>query len=468
MALLLLFAFVAGLLTILAPCTLPVVPLVVGAGTGGGARRPLGIVIGLALTFTIATIVLASALAAIGVSTAGLRVLAVIALGVVGLSLAWPAFGQRLEGLLSPLAGIGLRFGAGQASAAADRPSGFRSGLALGAAIGLVWAPCVGPLMAGVIAVAATRGPSVETVAIALAYSAGAAIPLLAIGRWGRGLIARFGPAVRGDGLRRGFGALTLAAAVAIGLGLDTPIQNAITAVLPAGWSAALYSVEQQPAVQQEIAALNDGPANGTALGPTAGNTTSPGNATGPGGATSTSRPADPNEAAAGLPAPIAADLPATVALGDYGPAPELAGITTWLNSDPLSLAGLRGRVVLVHFWTFGCFNCRNVQPFVKGWYDRYAPAGLEVLSVHTPELSFEKDIANVRKAVVDQGVRYPVAFDPDYRTWNAYGNSYWPASYFVDRAGRIRFVHFGEGAYPDQERVIRELLAEPAPTASR
>ena len=402
---------------------------------------------------------LASVLATFGVSTSGLRILAVVALGLVGLTLAWPAFGGRMERLLSPLAGIGLRFGAGQASAAGDRPGGFRSGLALGAAIGLVWAPCVGPLMAGVIAVAATRGPSVETVAVALAYSAGAAIPLLAIGRWGRGLIARFGSTVRGDGLRRGFGTLTLAAAIAIGLGLDTPIQTAITAALPAGWSAALYSVEQQPAVQQEISALNNEPAANSSSG------TSPGN--GSGGA-STNPSTNPTEAAAGLPAPIAPDLPAAVALGDYGPAPEVAGITTWLNSDALSLAGLRGKVVLVHFWTFGCFNCRNVQPYVKGWFDRYAPAGLEVLSVHTPELSFEKDIANVRKAVVDQGVRYPVAFDPDYRTWKAYNNRYWPASYFVDRAGRIRFVHFGEGAYADQERVIRELLAEPAPTASR
>ncbi len=128
-------------------------------------------------------------------------------------------------------------------------------------------------------------------------------------------------------------------------------------------------------------------------------------------------------------------------------------------------MAALRGQVVLVHFWTFACYNCRNVQPYVKAWYERYADAGFTVLSVHTPELSFERDLANVRQAVVDQGVRFPVAFDPDYTTWNGYANHYWPAFYFVDKSGRIRHEHFGEGDYDGSERVIRELLAEPAPS---
>ncbi len=126
-------------------------------------------------------------------------------------------------------------------------------------------------------------------------------------------------------------------------------------------------------------------------------------------------------------------------------------------------MASLRGRVVLVHFWTFGCINCRNVQPYVKAWYDRYSADGLEVIGVHTPELSFEKDVANVRQAVIDQGVVFPVAFDPDYRTWKAYANSYWPASYFVDRSGHIRYIQIGEGGYDEQEQVIRALLADPA-----
>ena len=424
------FAFIAGLLSILAPCTLPVVPLVLGAGAGGGRNRPVGLVIGLALSFVVVTIVLASILGALGISTSGLRLVAVVALGSVGLTLVWPRLARVLEVAFRPLVGLGTRLATGRSAmlgsptsgGQTDRAGGLWSGLAMGAAIGLVWAPCVGPIMAGTIAVAATRGPTPEAAVIALAYVGGAAIPLLAVARWGRAIANRPRGFFSGQALRRSFGAVTVAAALVIATGFDARIQSAVTDALPAGWSAALYSVEKQPAIQQELNALND--------------------------------------------KPNAVPQPSDVALADYGPAPEVTGITAWINSEPLTISALRGRVVLVHFWTFGCINCRNVQPYVKAWYDRYAAAGFEVIGVHTPELSFEKDIANVRQAVIDEGVKFPVAFDPDYRTWNAYANSYWPASYFVDRSGRIRHVQFGEGSYAEQEQVIRELLAEPAPTA--
>jgi len=139
-----------------------------------------------------------------------------------------------------------------------------------------------------------------------------------------------------------------------------------------------------------------------------------------------------------------------------------LTGITAWINSAPLTMASLKGKVVLVHFWTFDCINCLHVQPYVKAWYTQYASAGLVVIGVHTPELSFERDLANVRQAVAQDGVAFPVAFDPAYATWNAYHNEYWPAFYFVDRNGHIRHEHFGEGDYAGSEQVIRELLAEP------
>jgi thiol-disulfide isomerase/thioredoxin len=277
--------------------------------------------------------------------------------------------------------------------------------------------------MAGTIAIAATRGPSLEAVVVAAAYVAGAAIPLLTIARWGRGLANRPRASEPSDRPRRAFGILTVVAAALIAFGLDQPIQSAVTAALPGGWSAALYSIEKQPVIQEEIDALDSGP--------------------------------DP-----------ASTQSSDVPLAEYGPAPEITGITAWINSEPLSISALRGRVVLVHFWTFDCINCRNVQPYVKAWYDRYAADGLEVIGVHTPELSFEKDIGNVRQAVLDQGVKFPVAFDPDFRTWDAYANSYWPASYFIDRAGRIRHIQIGEGAYAEQEQVIRQLLAEPQPVA--
>jgi thiol-disulfide isomerase/thioredoxin len=149
--------------------------------------------------------------------------------------------------------------------------------------------------------------------------------------------------------------------------------------------------------------------------------------------------------------------------LPNLGQAPELTGLSEWINAAPTTLAEQRGNPVLVHFWTFGCINCVHVQPYVKAWHEQYAKGGLVVLGIHTPELAFERDPANVRAAVTRFGIEHPVALDPDFATWNAYGNRYWPAFYFVDRLGRIRHRHFGEGQYQNSEAVIAALLAEPA-----
>ena len=260
-------------------------------------------------------------------------------------------------------------------------------------------------------------GPNALAVAIAVAYVAGAVIPLAAIARWGRRATGAIDPR-RADRLRRAFGVAMTITSIVVVTGLDVPIQARLTASLPVELNGALFAIEQQPAVQEDLTVLR----------------------------------------------PNAATQNDTVPLEDLGPAPELTGISAWINSEPTSLAALRGKVVVVHFWTFGCINCLHVQPYVKAWYDRYASDGLVVLGVHTPELSFERDIDNVRDAVAKADVRFPVAFDPAYATWNAYRNSYWPAFYFVDKAGRIRHVHFGEGDYDGSEAVIRELLGEPAP----
>jgi thiol-disulfide isomerase/thioredoxin len=271
--------------------------------------------------------------------------------------------------------------------------------------------------MAAVIAAAAVSGPTPAAVAIALAYLAGAVIPLAAIARWGRRATTSI-DGRRRDGIRRGFGLAMTASAALVLSGLDIPLQAGLTAALPPQLGSALFAIEQQPAVQEELNVL---------------------------------RPSDPG-------------TDQRVPLEDLGRAPELTGITAWINSPPTTLAELRGKVVLVHFWTFGCINCVHVQPYVKAWYETYAKDGFVVLGVHTPELSFERDVDNVRAAVAKADVRFPVAFDPAFATWNAYRNSYWPAFYFVDKAGRIRHVDFGEGDYDGSEAVIRELLAEPAP----
>jgi thiol-disulfide isomerase/thioredoxin len=271
--------------------------------------------------------------------------------------------------------------------------------------------------MAAVIAAAVVTGPTAESALVALAYVTGAIVPLAAIARWGRRVS---GPASgrRAARVRRGFGVAMTAAAVIVLTGLDVPLQSGLSAALPPQLAAAVFAVEAQPAVQEELDMLR----------------------------------------------PSGSAARQSVPLENLGPAPELTGITAWINSPPTTLAALRGKVVLVHFWTFGCINCIHVQPYVKAWFDRYAADGFTVLGVHTPELSYERDIDNVRGAVAKADVRFPVAFDPEFATWNAYRNSYWPAFFFVDRAGQIRHVHFGEGDYDGSEAVIRELLAEPPP----
>ena len=404
MLVILALAFVAGVLTILAPCTLPVVPLVLGSTITGGRGRVVGVMAGFGLTFVATTVVLASALAALGLTTDLLRLLSGIVLALMGLTLVVGPLGARIGGRLTGLAGLG--------TTVAGRPvgDGMVGGLIVGAAIGLVWAPCVGPIMAGVIALALTRGPSVETVAIASAYAVGAGIPLALVATWGRRALGRIADAALRVRLQRGLGAAMIVAAALLITGLDLTLETRAAAVLADGWSSP-PAIEPATGGQQEM--------HMTAT-------------------------------------------PSGVALDDLGPAPELTGITAWINSDPLTMSGLRGKVVLVEFWTFGCINCVHVQPYVKSWFDRYEADGLVVVGVHTPELSYERNLDNVRAAVASSDVRFPVAFDPGFATWNAYRNSYWPAFYFIDKAGRIRHTHFGEGDYDVSEQVIRQLLAEP------
>jgi cytochrome c biogenesis protein CcdA/thiol-disulfide isomerase/thioredoxin len=437
MVLILGFAIIAGVLTILAPCTLPVVPLILGAAAADGRRRVAGLLVGFGLTFIGVTVLLASALAAAGLTTGTLRLAGAVVLGGAGLSLALPWLGAPLDRLLGPLARGGTRL-AGR-SAGSD----LGSGLVLGGAIGLIWAPCVGPIMAAVIAIAVSRGPSVETVAIAIAYVAGAAIPLGLIAGWGRRATRSLGAAATGGRLQRSFGIAMVLSALLVVSGLDVSVENGISALLPAGWTGALTSVEQQPAVRDGLATLEESGVN---------------NPTGVG--IGLPEPNGSDAAAGQLPAPIATTLPATVVLENLGTAPDFRGITAWINSPALTISGLRGKVVLVEFWTFACINCQHVQPYVKAWSDRYGPAGLVIVGVHTPELSFERDLGNVRQAVAQAGLRYPVAFDPAFATWNAYANGYWPAFYFIDKTGQVRHTHFGEGDYAGSEQVIRQLLA--------
>jgi cytochrome c biogenesis protein CcdA/thiol-disulfide isomerase/thioredoxin len=442
------FAFVAGVLTILSPCILPLVPLVLATGASGSRTRPIGILAGLAVSFTAATLALSALLGAVGLPQDTLRWLGIAALAGFGLVLLVPALGVRLAPVFGRLAGAGA-FGGGR---------GFAGGLLLGLTLGVVWAPCAGPIMATVIVVSATQGVMPLAVAITLAYVIGVGVPLLGIAYGGRALAARLrralGPA--GGRVPQALGAVALLTSLAIALGWDLRLQTLAGSYLPADWSARLLAIEDQPAVRRELQALNATDSSGMEPAPFLAGAQ----------ATPAALPANPPAPAVppsteALAPPTAPAAPLRPMLPDLGSAAELRGTGAWFNSEPTTMMALRGKVVVLNFWTFGCYNCVNTLPYIKAWHDKYADQGLVILGVHTPEFAYEKVAANVADAVAQKGIKYPVVQDNDFQTWRAYDNHYWPAFYFIDAQGHIRHTHWGEGRYAENEQVIQQLLAE-------
>jgi cytochrome c biogenesis protein CcdA/thiol-disulfide isomerase/thioredoxin len=401
-ALLLLFAFIAGAGTAVSPCVLPILPALLSAGATGGRRRPFGIVLGLAVTFTITIAGLAEVVDGVGLGDGAMRTVAVVVLLAFGLLLLLPPLADRVEALASGL----VRFGPKTAG------DGFLSGLGVGAALGFVYAPCAGPILAAVISVSAASG---ETVAVAIAYAAGSAAMLLLLSLVGRRVLDRF----RGPWLQRAMGIVMILTALAVATDRDVAFQTTIADDLPAFLVNPTGDLERSHAVAKRLDDLQ------------------------------------------GAPKFAAAGDAARSAYPSLGAAPDFAGVTHWLNSKPLTMAGLRGKVVLIDFWTYTCINCIRTLPYVRAWDERYRDKGLVVVGVHTPEFGFEKDTANVRDALARNHLQYPVAQDNDYGTWNAWGNQFWPAKYLVDATGQVRYTHFGEGDYGTTEKAIRALLAE-------
>jgi cytochrome c biogenesis protein CcdA/thiol-disulfide isomerase/thioredoxin len=403
MTLLVLFAIAAGAGTALSPCVLPVLPALLSAGATGGRRRPLGVVLGLATTFTITVAGFASVIDGVGLGDGTLRSLAVIALLVFGIALLAPRLADRIEAPLSRLARFGPK----------SRGDGFWSGLGVGAALGFVYAPCAGPVLAAVISVGAASGSSL---AVALAYALGTAIVLLAFCLGGRRVLARVPPLV----LQRTLGVVMVLTALAIVTHADLRFQTALAEHAPGFLVNPTGSLERSKPVEQRLAQLRGRSRfEGTAHASTGSK------------------------------------------LKVLGTAPDFAGDGRWFNSSPLTLKVLRGRVVLVDFWTYTCINCLRTLPHVRAWDARYRAAGLTIVGVHTPEFDFEHDSGNVADAIKRSKLRYPVVQDNDYATWNAWGNQYWPAKYLIDARGRVRYVHFGEGDYDKTEQAIRTLLAQ-------
>ena len=390
-------AFVAGIVTAISPCVLPVLPIVFAGSASGEARRPYAIVAGLVASFTAFTLAATALLSALGLPDDLLRNIAIAVVIVLGLSLLVPQLGALLE---RPFAALGRR-----------RPGDVGGGFLLGVSLGLLFTPCAGPVIAAVSTVAATERFSLGAVLVTLAYALGAGLVLLGVA-----IAARRGfalPALRARAriIRPALGGVLVGVAILMLFELDLRLQTRVP-----GYTQALQALEESGAAAD---AIDDLVGRERA-------------------AVEESR------------------------LDDYGPAPEFREVTAWLNSEPLSLEALRGKVVLLDFWTYSCINCLRTLPYLRTWDQTYRDDGLVIVGVHTPEFTFERDLGNVEAAVDRLDVDYPVALDNDYGTWNAWANRYWPASYFIDRSGHVRFAHFGEGAYEEKEDVIRQLLAEP------
>jgi cytochrome c biogenesis protein CcdA/thiol-disulfide isomerase/thioredoxin len=427
MALLILFGFIAGAATALSPCVLPVLPIALSAGATGGRRRPLGIVAGLAVSFTFATVALVYVISALGLPNDFLRKLAIVVLLGFGITLMIPPLAARLEAWISQFAS--------RAGVAKGKGDGFWSGTAVGASLGLVYAPCAGPILAGVITVSASQSFSTGRLAVALSYGIGSAVVLYFLMLGGRKVVRPL--AKRGVGLQIAMGAVMVVVALAMLGNYDIRFQNHIASSLPSFLVNPTKSLEDTAQAKTALADIRGG---GHGVGS---------EATG----------AAPETDAKGK-----LDLPV------LGVAPEFVGNERWFNTPgdkPLTLSGLRGRVVLVDFWTYSCINCIRTLPYLKAWDAKYHKDGLTIVGVHTPEFPFEREASNVETAISENGIHYPVAQDNEQATWNAYGNQYWPAEYFIDAQGRVRYVHFGEGEYGEKEKVIRDLLAEAGKTVN-
>ena len=409
MPLLMLFALLAGAGTAITPCVLPVLPALLSASAVGGRRRPLGIVVGLASTFTIAIVALAQLVKGVGLASGAARTLAIVVLFGFGIVLLIPELAERVQAPLSRLARFGPR----------SRGTGFWSGVGVGGALGFVCAPCAGPILAAVTSVSASSGASARVVAVAVAYSLGLSAVMLLYALGGRAVVERIRRSARGHIVERTLGAVLLVTAVVMATNLDVRFEETLarSTSLPAVFVDPTRSLESSNAVQKRLASL---------------------------------RPPAKFAARSGLP--------------NLGPAPEFTHTEDWFNTPadrPLTLAGLRGHVVLVDFWTYTCINCLRTLPFLKGLYSTYHRSGLQIVGVETPEFTFEQEASNVRQAIQSDGIRYPVVQDNGYGTWNAYQNQYWPAEYLIDARGHVRHVQFGEGDYKQSELAVRALLRE-------
>jgi cytochrome c biogenesis protein CcdA/thiol-disulfide isomerase/thioredoxin len=398
-------AFVGGMLTIVSPCILPVLPFVFSRADQPFRRSGLPLLVGMAATFALVAGVATFAGAWVVRANQIGRLVAIVVFALLGLALLFPSLAEYLT---RPLVRLGGRV---QGQNTTEAPSIGRS-LVLGMSTGLLWAPCAGPILGLILTGAAIQGPSAHTTFLLVSFAAGAATSLAVALLAGNKAFALMKKSLGAEEwIRRGLGAAVLVGVVAIALGWDTGILRRL-------------SLSSTSGIEQKLI---------DRLRPV-----------------TFAKAMEPNAA-----------QPETVQLGHEGPLPSLDGAVKWLNSPPLTREQLKGKVVVVDFWTYSCINCLRSIPYVEAWWEKYKNDGLVVIGVHTPEFAFEKDPKNVEKSLADLKITYPVAIDSNYAIWKAFDNQYWPAHYFIDANGSIRYHHFGEGKYDESEQVIQQLLRE-------
>jgi len=396
-------AYLGGVLTIMSPCVLPILPFTFARADQPFRKSGLPLLLSMAVTFAaVASITIAGGSWLVHANQYG-RIAALILFAFLGLSLLSTAFAERLS---RPFVQLGNRL----TNTASGSRGGVLQSLLLGVATGLLWAPCAGPILGLILAGAALQGASARTSLLLLTYAVGAvsslAVALFAGGRVFAAMKRSLGAE---EWIRQALGIAVLAGVVAVAFGLDRGILTRLSLASTSGIEQQLLDRFHPRPIKipaQTLTVTDTGVTEGSILS-------------------------------------------------------SLSGATTWINSQPLTADQLKGKVVLIDFWTYSCINCLRTLPYIRAWADKYKDSGLVVIGVHTPEFPFEKDLSNVQKAVRDLGITYPVALDNGYSIWNSFNNEYWPAHYFIDVNGNVRFHHFGEGEYDQSERWIQELLKE-------
>lgn len=388
-------AFLGGCLTLLSPCTLPVIPLLF-ASFGRDKRHLAALLAGMVTMFTLVALLASATQQWIIQANAWGRWLALGLLAVMALSLISPR-------IASTVMHFAVRAGE-RLDNRSRRTGGVLSALLAGLSVGLLWAPCAGPILGAILSTTMLNGANGQTALVLAAYGSGAAAMLALLWLCGDRLFSRLRASLPfSERLRQGAGVAMLGAVVLIGSGASSALQGAGT------WTTRL---------EQQLLSWRALPQPAVTLQPV-------------------SEPVVRNTM------------------------PPLAGAVSWLNSAPLTPQALKGKVVLVDFWTFDCINCQHTLPYVKAWAEKYRDQGLVVIGVHTPEYPFEKNIQSLQNVVRKENIRFPVAVDNNYAIWNAFGNQYWPAHYYFDAKGQLRQMYFGEGEYQQQEQLIQKLLAE-------